>query len=208
MKYNVSKETYLNHIEECLKIDYTEGLQDVCKEAFDKDGKLISDGKQVLSWLSVNKLDIENKIEALRAINGIGFEELEDITPKIIIENTESPEPCEIKGISLNLDLTNKPKSQQSKTDQVKDMVTVFMNQEDFNFETLIEGELVFNGISVTILDFRAATIPSIELVIRDANTEQSEIYNLGITYEESLEIFETEIKDMLFDAFMCFSIC
>jgi len=188
MKHNVSKETYLNHIEECLKIDYTEGLQDVCKEAFDKDGKLISDGKQVLSWLSVNKLDIENKIEALRAINGIGFEDTEEITG------------AEIEPIT--------PKSQQSKTDQVNDMVTVFMNQEDFNFESLIEGELVFNGISVTVLDFRAATIPSIELVIRDANTEQSEIYNLGITYEESLEIFETEIKDMLFDAFMCFSIC
>jgi hypothetical protein len=176
-----SKEEQLDRIRKCLKNNWLVGLDKYCEDVFDPSQLDKSKGKQVLNWLRYNDPELDNKIEALKAINGVGVEGLEE--PIV-------------------------PKSQQNKTEQVNDMVTVFLNQDNFNFESLIKGELVFNGISVSIIDFRASIIPSIELVIRDANSEQSAIFNIGITHEESLEIFEAEIKDMLFDAFLCFSTC
>ncbi len=203
MKEFKEKEANLNHLKNCLKNNQLTGLEGFCDWAFG-----LKSGKQILNWLRYNEPEIDNKIEALKAVNGIGLEDLEEDSDFV-------KDVKELGGIEIHLSDVGEneikavnPNAKQSKTDQVNDMVTVFMNHTDFNFEHLIDDELVFNGISLTILDFRMATIPSIELVIRDANTEQSEIYNIGTTNEEALERFQTEVKDLLFDAFMCFSVC
>jgi hypothetical protein len=207
-----SKEQQLDRIRKCLKNNWLIGLDKYCEDVFDPSQLDKSKGKQTLNWLRYNEPELDNKIEALKAINGVGFEDLEEdkedpknLTISEILKKKTNPFPTPEHSPLQSLP---KPKSQQSKTEQVNDQVTVFLNHPDMSFIALTEDEIVFNGISIEVADFSTRQIPSFDLVIRDANTELSTIFNLGQTYEEAMEIFEAEIKDMLFETFLLFSQC
>lgn len=192
-----SKEQQLDRIRKCLKNNWLIGLDKYCEDVFDPSQLDKSKGKQTLNWLRYNEPELDNKIEALKAINGVGFEDLE--------EDSKLGNKL-IEAMEDNKEFILEPS--KNKTDQVNDQVTVFLNHPNMSFGALAEGEIVFNGISIEVIDFSTRQIPSFDLVIRDANTELSTIFNLGQTYEEAMEIFEAEIKDMLFETFLLFSQC